>query len=103
MSVSGVGKTVPVTSEFTDIPGLSTYIPITQLLMTLSHAYLQFANNQTDDLVPRLDWVNQVSSAQNSGAYYYDHRALRANSQDVGRPTRVELDNLSGRAALLLE
>src|SRR5574337_1356094 len=86
-----------------DVGEIATHLPITQLSMTLSRAYVSFANRDFDDLGNRLDWLRQTANSSESGSKFYDDRSARAASSAVGRPTRAELDGIGQQASILVD
>jgi hypothetical protein len=102
-AVSTSGTSVRPVAKTVDISEIASQIPITQLGMTLSRAYLSFANRDDTDLADRLDWVRKVALAPESGARFYDARAARAGSVQVGRPSGDEVNAVRSQAAILLD
>jgi hypothetical protein len=85
------------------VADVATYIPITQLSMSLSGAYLAFANRSEGDLDHRLSWIREVAISPVSGSEFYRLRAERLGSDSVGQPSSSELADLSARASILLD
>jgi hypothetical protein len=103
LSVSTSGGSPTPHVKMGAMDDIAAYIPITQLTMGLSHAFLLFANGDFVDLLERLVWLRQMAGSTQSGTTFYDNRATRAGSASVGRPSRAELDTIGAQASILID
>ncbi|MBX5164791.1 collagen-like protein [Rhizobium sp. NZLR4b] len=76
---------------------------ITQLKMSLSNAFVKFANENVDDLASQLTWLVKMASEDGCCTSFYDMRAIRVGSQQVGRPTHEELSAVAAQCLTFLQ
>lgn len=84
-----------------DMAKIYARFPITALTMSLYRCELDILNGTTDEIQDRLGWISACAAADGSGNSFYEERKKRLSADEVGQPSKDELQSIAGQSALM--